>query len=145
NTAPAFDLSNANVGPNLDLTRAVQALFDQARVGGTPQLIRMTVADRKAVLTPTDFRSSFWSDTAQDPVAHTATIDLSQGLVAPSSRTNETVGSSGDNVFRPITFAVDSAFVPVNQARYQWSLKLGEDTADVPGGLFDGRLPFIRL
>jgi hypothetical protein len=145
NTAPAFDLSGANVGPNLDLTRAVQALFDQAEVVGTPQLVRMTVAERKAVLTPTDFRSSFWSDTPQDPAARTATIDLSQGLVAPSSRTDETVGSTGDNVFAPITFAVDSAFLPAGQARYRWSLRLGGDAVDVPGGLFDGRLPFIRL
>jgi Subtilase family len=145
NLVPAFDLSNANVGPNLDLTRAVQTLFDQARVGGTPQFVRMTLAERKAVLTPTDLRSSFWSDTTQDPMAHTATIDLSQGLVAPSSRTNETVGSSGDNVFAPITFGVDSAFLPASQARYQWSLTLGGQTVAVPGGLFDQRLPFIRL
>src|SRR5439155_4807247 len=145
NLVPAFDLSSANVGPQLDLTRAVQTLFDQARAGGTPQLVRMTVAERKAVLTFTDFRSSFWSDTTQDPVAHTAEIDLSQGLVAPSSRINETVGSSGDNVFAPITFGVDAAFLPVNQARYQWSLTLDGHTVGVPDSLFDQRLPFIRL
>ncbi|MBO0838088.1 MAG: S8 family serine peptidase, partial [Actinobacteria bacterium] len=145
NRAPAFDLSNANVGPNLDLTRAVQTLFDQAHAKGTSQLVRMTVAERKAVLTPTDVRSSFWSDTTQDPAAHTATVDLSQGLLAPSSRTNETVGSTGDNVFAPITFAVDSAFVSPDQAHYQWSLSLGGKTVLVPQDLSDPTLSYVRL
>lgn len=145
NVAPAFDLSKANVGPQLDLTRAVQTLFDRAHVHPAPALVRMTVAQRKAVLTYSDFRSSFWSDTPQDPVAHTATIDLSQGLVLPSGRTNETVGDSGDNVFAPITFAVDAAFLPADQADYHWTLKLGSRTVDVPGALFDSHLPYVRL
>ncbi len=146
NVHPAFDLNTDNVGPALDVTRAVQTLFDAAKVSDTPQLVRMTVADRKAVLSFSDFRSSFWSDTSQDPVAHTATIDLSQGLVLPSSRTNETVGSSGDNVFAPITFGVDAAFLPVGGARYHWSLSLGGRTESVPDSLVvNERLPFIRL
>src|SRR3954469_10362002 len=82
NIAPAFDLSNANIGRTLDLTAAVQALFDHAHANGSPSFARMTVAQRKAVLTPTDFRSSFWSDTPQDPRRGTASIDLSQGLVS---------------------------------------------------------------
>ncbi len=124
NVTPAFDLSKANIGPAVDLTAAVQALFDRAHVGGTPSFARMTVAERKAVLTFTDFRSSFWSDTIQDPVAGTTTIDLSQGLLAPSSRTNETVGSTGDNLFAPITFGVDPCSCRPG-TRYQWTLMLG--------------------
>ena len=108
---PAFDLSNANIGPALDITAAVQSLFDRAHVGGKAKFVRMTVAQRKGVLTFTDFRSSFWTDTVQDPVAGTATINLAEGLVAPSSRINETVGNSGDNVFAPITFGVDAMFI----------------------------------
>ncbi len=80
NVTPSFDLSKANIGPAVDLTAAVQSLFDKAKVKGTPGFARMTVAERKAVLTFTDFRSSFWSDTPQDPVAGTATVDLAQGL-----------------------------------------------------------------
>jgi hypothetical protein len=105
----------------------------------------MTVAERKAVLTFSDFRSSFFTDTPQDPVAGTATIDLSQGLVLPSSRVNETVGASGDNLIAPITFAVDAANIPAGQARFKWTLKLGDRTETVPSRLFDNRLPFIRL
>jgi hypothetical protein len=144
NVHPAFDLNTDNVGPALDVTRAVQTLFEAARVSDTPRFARMTVAERKAVLTFSDFRSSFWSDTAQDPAAHTATIDLSQGLVFPSGRTNETVGASGDNLFAPITFGVDAAFVPVG-SRYRWTLGLGGRTVDVPNQLIDERLPAIRL
>ena len=94
--APAFDLSNASLGRHLDLTAAVQALFDRAHANANPSFARMTVAQRKAALTPTDLRSAFYTDTPQDPLRGTATIDLSQGLVAPSSRTNETVGETGD-------------------------------------------------
>jgi hypothetical protein len=145
NVTPAFDLDNANIGPALDLTAAVQALFDRAHANGTPSFARMTVAQRKTVLTYTDFRSSFWSDTPQDPVAGTATIDLSQGLVSPSSRLNETIGASGDNVNMPITFAVDAMFSPTKQANYRWTLSLGNRTVNVPGALTDSSLPFIRL
>jgi hypothetical protein len=145
NVTPAFDLDNANIGPALDLTAAVQALFDQARANGIPSFARMTVAQRKTVLTYTDFRSSFWSDIPQDPVAGTATIDLSKGLVAPSGRTNETIGASGDNVNMPITFAVDAMFSPTNQANYRWTLSLGNRTVNVPGVLTNSHLPFIRL
>lgn len=145
NVTPAFDLDHTNVGPQLDLTKAVQTLFDRAGAQPAPSFVRMTVAQRKAVLSFSDFRSSFWSDTSQDPAAHTATVDLSQGLVLPSSRTNETVGGTGDNVFAPITFAVDAAFMPAGSASYSWQLKLGSTTVNVPGSLFDARLPYLRL
>jgi Subtilase family len=143
NVHPAFDLNKDPIGPALDLTAAVQKVFDMARVKGTPSFVRMTVADRKAVLTFSDLRSSFWSDTSQDPVAHTASIDLSQGLVFPSGRTNETVGASGDNVFAPITFGVDAAFM--KDIDLSWTLSLGSRTVNVPNRLFDGKTPFIRL
>src|SRR3954454_4571544 len=143
NVAPAFVLSNANIGRTLDLTAAVQALFDHAHANGSPSFARMTVAQRKAVLTPTDFRSSFWSDTPQDPRRGTASIDLTQGLVAPSSRTNETVGETGDNVFAPITFAVDAMFMP--DLNLRWRLQLGHRRVDVPGALFDSGVPSLRL
>jgi hypothetical protein len=145
NVTPAFDLSQANIGPAMDLTKAVQTLFDRAHANGAPSFARMTVAQRKATLTPTDLRSSFWSDTTQDPNAHTATVDLSQGLVAPSSRTNETIGATGDNVFAPITFAVDAAFIPANQLNMKWTLTLGHNTVKVPGNLYDSDNPSIRL
>ncbi|HEX2785361.1 MAG TPA: S8 family serine peptidase [Ilumatobacteraceae bacterium] len=145
NVTPAFDLDNANIGPALDLTAAVQALFDRAHANGAPSFARMTVAQRKTVLTYTDFRSSFWTDTPQDPVAGTATIDLSQGLVAPSGRVNETLGASGDNVNMPITFAVDSLFSPARQANYRWTLSLGRRSVDVPGFWADRNEPFVRL
>src|SRR5262249_61319919 len=83
NVAPAFDLSKANIGPHLDLTAAVQSLFSKAHANGAPSFARMTVAERKAALTPTDLRSAFWTDTTKDQVAGTATIDLSPGLVTP--------------------------------------------------------------
>ena len=72
----------------------------------------MTVAQRKAALTPTDLRSAFWTDTTQNPVAGHGDDRPHQGLVAPSSRTNETIGASGDNLFAPITFGVDAVFIP---------------------------------
>jgi len=143
NTTPAFDLSKANIGPHLDLTAAVQSLFDRAHANGTPSFARMTVAERKAVLTPTDLRSAFWTDTTQDPVAGTATIDLSQGLVAPSSRTNETVGSTGDNLFAPITFAVDPVFM--SNLNMSWTLRLGRNTVSVPTSIADPETPSVRL
>jgi hypothetical protein len=145
NVTPAFDLDNANIGPALDLTAAVQSLFDKARVKEDPSFARMTVAQRKTVLTYTDFRSSFWSDTPQDPVAGTATIDLSQGLVAPSSRINETLGASGDNINVPITFGVDSLFSPAKHADYRWTLTLGNRTVNVPQSLANRNNPFVRL
>jgi len=147
NLTPAFDLSNANIGPNLDLTAAVQQLFDQARANSqAPQLVRMTVAQRKAALTPTDLRSAFYTDTTQNPRQNTATIDLSQGLVAPSSRTNETIGASGDNVNAPITFAVDAAFVPRNALKLKWTLQLGGKKAvKVPKADYDPGTPSLRL
>ena len=140
---PAFDLNADPIGPSLDLTRAVQALFDHAHANGAPSFTRMTVAQRKAVLTPTDLRTSFWSDTLQDPVARTATIDLTQGLVAPSSRTNETVGASGDNLNAPITFGVDAAFM--SNLNMKWTLQLGRTTVKVPNKLFDSGSPSLRL
>jgi hypothetical protein len=143
NTPPAFDLSKANIGPQLDLTAAVQSLFKSAHANGTPSFARMTVAERKAALTPTDLRSAFWTDTTQDPVAGTATIDLTQGLVAPSSRTNETVGATGDNLFAPITFAVDPVFI--NNLNMTWTLKLGRTTVIVPRRLANANLPYVRL
>jgi hypothetical protein len=143
NVTPAFDLDAGHIGPALDLTKAVQALFDRAHANGTPSFTRMTVAQRKAVLTPTDLRSSFYSDTVQNPIAGTATIDLSQGLVAPSSRTNETVGATGDNLFAPITFGVDAAFV--SKLSLNWTLQLGRRTVDVPRSLYDGGVPAVRL
>ncbi len=143
NVAPAFDLSNASIGRSLDLTAAVQALFDHAHASGSPSFARMTVAQRKAVLTPTDLRSSFYSDTAQDPLRGTATIDLSQGLVAPSSRTNETVGETGDNVFAPITFGVDAVFMP--RLNLKWTLQLDRRKVNVPGSLYDSGVPALRL
>jgi hypothetical protein len=145
NNIPAFDLNDDNVGPALDLTRGVETLFDGSRATGQPAFVRMTVAQRKTVLTYTDFRSSFYSDTPQDPAAATATIDLSEGLVAPSSRTDETVGPTGDNVNYPITFAADAAYVPASSATFNWSLQLGGRTVAVPGSWYDARYPFIRL
>ncbi len=143
NMTPAFDLSKANIGPNLDLTAAVQSLFDRAHANGTPSFARMTVAERKAALTPTDLRSAFYTDTVQNPNAHTATIDLTQGLVAPSSRTNETVGSSGDNLFAPITFGVDAAFI--SNLNMRWTLQLGRRTVSVPRSIADPSNPSVRL
>jgi hypothetical protein len=140
---PAFDLGNAHIGPSLDLTRAVQALFDRARANGTPSFTRMTVAQRKAALTPTDLRSAFYTDTPQDPVAGTATIDLSQGLVAPSSRTDETIGATGDNLNAPITFGADAAFM--SSLNMKWTLALGRTTVKVPARLFDSGVPALRL
>jgi hypothetical protein len=140
---PAFDLDPDPIGPSLDLTRAVQALFDHGHANGTPSFTRMTVAQRKAVLTPTDLRTSFWSDTPQDPVARSATIDLSQGLVAPSSRTDETVGATGDNLNAPITFGVDAAFM--SNLNLKWQLQLGRTTVKVPNQLFDAGNPSLRL
>ncbi len=144
NIIPAFDLSKANIGPAIDLTAAVQSLFDHAGVSDTPTFARMTVAERKTVLTYTDFRSSFWTDTEQDAAAHTATIDLSQGLVAPSSRINETVGQTGDNVFAPITFAADPEFMA--SSAYRWTLSLdGAPAVSVPSSYFDKTHPSLRL
>jgi hypothetical protein len=143
NVAPAFDLSNASIGRHLDLTAAVQALFDHAHANANPSFARMTVAQRKAALTPTDLRSAFYTDTPQDPLRGTATIDLSQGLVAPSSRTNETVGETGDNVFAPITFGVDALFM--SKLNLKWTLQLGKRKVNVPGKLFDAGVPSLRL
>ena len=143
NVAPAFDLSNANIGRHLDLTAAVQALFDHARANGSPSFARMTVAQRKAALTPTDLRSAFYTDTPQDPLRGTATVDLSQGLVAPSSRTNETIGATGDNVFAPITFGVDALYM--SELNMKWTLQLGHRKVNVPGSLFDSDVPSVRL
>jgi hypothetical protein len=143
NTPPAFDLNREHIGNLLDLTAAVQALFDRAHANGQPTLTRMTVAQRKAALTPTDLRSAFYTDTPQDPVAGTATIDLSQGLVAPSSRTNETVGATGDNVNAPITFGVDAAFL--SHPDFRWTLTLGSRTVSVPRSLYDAGVPALRL
>ena len=120
--------------PAANLPAVMQALFDRAHVSSQPQFVRMTVADRKAALTPTDLRSAFYTDTQQDPVAGTATINLNQGLVAPSSRTNETVGNTGDNLMAPITFGVDAAWIPVGQLNMKWTLSLKNQTVNVPQG-----------
>jgi hypothetical protein len=146
NRIPTFDLDSNNVGRVLDLTRAIGALFATAHVRGGPALVRMTVADRKAVFWGDEdkLRSSFWSDTPQNPTAHTATINLSQGLVAPSSRTNQTIGATGDNVNAPITFAVDGAYLPLN-ATFTWKLASGNRTALVPTAIYDTRQPYLRL
>jgi hypothetical protein len=140
---PTFDLGGDVIGPSLDLTNAVQSLFSSAKANGTPSFTRMTVAQRKAALSPTDLRSAFYTDTPQDPVAGTATIDLSQGLVAPSSRTNETIGTTGDNLNAPITFGVDAAFQP--KLNMQWTLNFNKLSVDVPNKYFDKGTPSLRL
>ncbi len=147
NLTPYFDLSNANVGPNLDLTAAVQALFD--RYGGwnqpDPFFVRMTVAQRKAALNQTIFGRSFYTDTPQDPDTKTATIDLSQGLTPDSGPTLEALNNSGDNLNQPITFAVDAAFQSAWHDNYSWTLQLGNQRVEVPNQYFDRGLPYIRL
>lgn len=147
NLTPYFDLSDANVGPNLDLTAAVQALFD--RYGGwnqpAPFFVRMTVAQRKAALNQTYFGRSFYTDTPQDPSAKTATINLSQGLTPDSGPTIETLNNNGDNVNQPITFAVDAAFQSSWNANYSWTLQLGNQKVDVPNQYFNRSLPYVRL
>jgi hypothetical protein len=140
---PTFDLGPDIIGPSLDLTAAVQSLFDGAKANMAPAFARMTVAQRKAALSPTDLRSAFYTDTPQDPVAGTATIDLSQGLIAPSSRTNETIGATGDNLNAPITFGVDAAFM--SKLNMSWTLTLNKDTVSVPNKDFDKKSPSLRL
>ena len=145
NIAPTFDLDKSYVGQVLDLTRAIQTLFEKYQVKGNPQFVRMTVAQRKAVPYVGAYGRSFFTDTKQDPIAKTAEINLAQGLVPPSSRTNETVGNSGDNIFAPITFAVDAAYVPTT-AVYQWRLSYGDNIIqDVPNDYYDQNQPYLRM
>ena len=144
NVTPIFDLSKANVGPQLDMSQAVNALFKRYGRGNQPFFVRMTVAERKAVPNVGAYGRSFFTDTPQDVTNKTATIDLSQGLVPPSSRTNETVGQSGDNLNSPITFAVDGAFLPLN-AEYEWRLSSEGRSVNIPSELYDQRRPYVRL
>ena len=134
NVTPTFDLAHHNVGTVLDLTAAVNAVLSRAHVHGTPELVRMTVADRKAVPYNNGFGRGFYSDTIQDPVARTATIDLSQGLTADSSFNLESIAATGDNLNAPITFGVDAAFLPAS-AHYAWWLSYGGHTVRVAGWL----------
>ena len=92
---PTFDLTNHNIGRMLDLTAAVNARPVQGPRARHARLVRMTVAQRKAMPCNTGYGRSFYTDTPQDPVARTATIDLSQGLAAGSSFNIETIGADG--------------------------------------------------
>lgn len=153
NLTPYFDLSDANIGPNLDLTAAVQSLFD--RYGGRnqtdPFFVRMTVAERKAVNSTTinnviyDFGRNFYTDTPQDPLGKTAVIDLSQGLTSASGFSLEEIGQTGDNINAPITFGVDAAFLPLGKANFSWTLQLNNRRVEVPGEYYKRDLPYIRL
>ncbi len=144
NVTPTFDLAHHNVGTVLDLTAAVNAVLAKAHVHGTPELVRMTVADRKAVPYNTGFGRGFYSDTIQDPVARRATIDLSQGLTADSSFNLESIAPTGDNLNAPITFGVDAAFLPTS-ARYTWRLSYGGHAANVPADFFNAKTGALRL
>ena len=144
NRIPFFDLERANIGQTLDLTRAVGALFRSAGLRGQPSLVRMTVAQRKAVPYSNGYGRGFYSDTPQNPQDRTATIDLSQGLDASSSFNLELIAVTGDNLYAPITFAVDGAYLP-QDARFSWSLATDGQRAPVPEGSFDPKQPYIRL
>lgn len=143
-TPPAADRSGLGVGVRLDETAAVdQVLADAGQRGGT-QLIRMTVAQRKAVPYPSGYGRGFYSDTPQDAFAHTARIDLGQGLSEDSSNTKEEVTGSGDNLNAPITFALDVAS-PGQHAAFGWQLALGSRRVAVPSVDHDPSLPYLRL
>ena len=112
NMTPAFDLSKANIGPTLDLTAAVQSLFEprarqrhpvvRADDGGPAQ--GRADADRPAV--------GLLDRHVQNPIAghrddrpHPV---WSRRRAAPTRRS----AASGDNLFAPITFGVDAVFIP---------------------------------
>ena len=144
NQTPTFDLNAANVGKVLDVTRAMEMLFAQAGVSGRPIFERMTVAQRKAIPYSNGYGRGFYTDTPQDPTARTAMIDLSQGLIAPTSFNNETSGPSGNNLNAPITFGVDAAYLPLN-ATFRWSFAYGGKTAGLARAAYDPSQPYIRL
>lgn len=144
NAAPTFDLTQAPIGRTLDVTAAVNRVLSTAGVRGTPELIRMTVAERKGVPGNAGYARTFYTDTPQDAAARTATIDLSQGLSPVSAFNNETLAATGNNLNSPITFGVDAAFLPAS-ARFSWSLSSGGRTAAVPAADFDSSRASLRL
>ena len=144
NQTPAFDVTDANIGRTLDLTAAVNAVLARADVAGRPDLVRMTVAQRKAVPVNAGYGRSFYTDTPQDAAARTATIDLTQGLAVGSAIDNETIGATGNNLNSPITFGVDAAFLP-KSARFSWTLSNGRRTVRVPAADSDRTRGSLRL
>jgi hypothetical protein len=144
NALPTFDLAHHTVGTVLDLTAAVNAVLARAHVHGTPEFVRMTVADRKAIPYNNGYGRGFYTDTPQDPVARTASIDLSQGLSADSFFNLEKLAPTGDNLTAPITFGVDAAFLP-SSARYSWWLSYGSHSVKVPSQDFDPSRGSLRL
>jgi hypothetical protein len=144
NVTPTFDLVGNPVGRTLDLTAAVNRVLANAGATGTPDLVRMSVAVRKAVPGNAGYGRTFYTDTPQDAAAHTATIDLSQGLSPASSFNNETLAATGNNVNSPITFGVDAAFLSP-AARFSWTLSSGARTATVPARDFDPSRASLRL
>jgi hypothetical protein len=144
NVTPTFDLAGNPVGRTLDLTAAVNRVLANAGATGTPDLVRMTVAQRKGVPGNAGYGRTFYTDTPQDAVARTATIDLSQGLSPASSFNNETLAATGNNLNSPITFGVDAAFLSPT-ARFSWTLSSGTRTVTVPGKDFDPSRASLRL
>ncbi len=144
NLTPTFDTTNAQVGQVLDVTAAANYVLAKAHVSGKPQIVRMTVADRKAVPYSNGYARGFYTDTPQDAVTNTATINLGQGLTADSSFDNETIGDTGDNINAPITFGVDTAFAP-SWTKYSWYLQYGHKTVKVPAKDFDSSRGYLRL
>ncbi len=144
NAAPTFDLADNQIGRTLDLTAAVNAVLAMGHVHGSPELVRMTVAERKGVPGNSGYARTFYTDTPQNAVARTATIDLSQGLDPVSSFDNETLAATGNNVNSPITFGVDAAFLRPG-SRFDWSLSSGRRTVNVPNKDFDRDRTSLRL
>jgi hypothetical protein len=144
NVTPTFDLAHNPVGRTLDLTAAVNRVLSMAGVSGKPELVRMTVAQRKGVPGNAGYGRTFYTDTPQDAAARTATIDLSQGLDPASSFNNETLAPTGNNLNSPITFGVDAAFL-LPSAKFSWSLAFGNKTIKVPAADFDPSRPSLRL
>ena len=144
NVSPTFDLTNVPIGRTLDLTAAVNKVLAMGHASGAPELVRMTVAQRKGVPGNAGYARTFYPDTPQDGAARTATIDLSQGLAPGSSFANETLANTGNNVNSPITFGVDAAFLPPN-ARFSWTLSSDGRTVNVPGNDFDRNRASLRL
>ncbi len=147
NPIPAFDLDRANVGPELDLTRAVADLFSKYGQSGTPALVRMTVSQRKAIPYGNGYGRGFYSDTPQDPSARTATIDLSGGLIVKNGAgfNLEEPAATGDNINAPLTFAVDGMYLPASTT-YRWSFALGSGASvALPAAQYTDTLPYVRL
>jgi hypothetical protein len=144
NVTPTFDLVGNPVGRTLDLTAAVNRVLANAGATGTPDLVRMTVAQRKSVPGNAGYGRTFYTDTPQDAAARTATIDLSQGLSPASSFNNETLAATGNNLNSPITFGVDAAFLSPT-ARFSWTLSSGARTVTVPVKDFDPSRASLRL